>query len=157
MRRCVLPGLFDGADYRRKRRGMTRYKFMKNEQPKEIITPLELQLREILKTKSRRQISEMLQNDFWNCYKADFKTKLDDDFNEQPVFERITVSAMIYPKCLRPHILDLNKRSSIIAQLATDETLEEFKSKEYWHKIENARRHFPHDDLYFIVPNSKLN
>lgn len=120
-------------------------------------TPLEIQIKETIKGKSRRQIADMLYQDFSSAYKADFKTVVDDEFKEQFVFERIHVSALIYPKCLREHIAGMNKRTGLNAVLLTPELLEEFKNTEFWTPIERAVKLYPHDDFYIVVPNPKLN
>lgn len=105
----------------------------------------------------KKDIEKMLLDDWRKAYCVDFKTTLGDDFKMNINVDRLNISALIYPKCLRPFIKSLNLRSNINIRLLTDEVFQAFKDQPFFPAMENAKKLYPDDDFYMVVPNEKLN
>lgn len=110
-----------------------------------------------ISTMPRKDVEKMLLEDWRKAYCVDFKTSLDDNFQMKISADRLNISALIYPKCLRGIIRSLNLRSNINVRLLKDDVFQSFKDQSYFPAMESAKKQFPDDDFYMVIPNGKLN
>lgn len=143
---------YNGIQYKECPKIPLNYRFISENQ-----TELDKIISAKISTMTKKDIEKMLLDDWRKAYCVDFKTTLGDDFKMNITADRLNISALIYPKCLRGIIKSLNLRSNINVRLLKDDVFQSFKDKSYFPAIVKAKKLYPHDDLYMVIPNEKLN